>query len=212
MRFESMGEFGRALASWLVSHGVTEDICGTTLETKWLRGADVPGRGGRPTLKSVTDSFPVSEKGSGVRRNAGGNSTIPAAAQPGSSRRPNKLLLAAFALVALCAGAGATFALAGRGSRPAAAPAQASSPTPQAAPLDPAAAPEATALPDLAPSAPGDADEGAAQPPAEAVSSTSGQAPVAAARGRKPAAPVRPVRAPRPGAATTKPGDLMSPY
>jgi len=215
MRFESMGEFGRALASWLISHGVTEDICGTTLETKWLRDADALGRVGRPKLKSVADSFPASEKGSGVRRNAAGaSSTIPAAAEPTASRRPNNLLLAAFALVALCAGAGATFALAGRGSAPAASSAQSGSPQPQAASLAPPAPIAVSALPDLAadvPAATG-ANQGAAQPPAEAVSSPSGQAPASAARGRKPPAPVRAVRAPRTGAAKAKPGDLMSPY
>ncbi len=65
-RFESMGELGRALATWLLSHGVNEDICGTTLEAKWLRGTDPQGRPMRASLISLTDAWP-SEGGSGIR-------------------------------------------------------------------------------------------------------------------------------------------------
>jgi serine/threonine protein kinase len=39
-RHASMAELGRALASWLVSHGVTDDACGTSLESRWF--ADDP--------------------------------------------------------------------------------------------------------------------------------------------------------------------------
>jgi serine/threonine-protein kinase len=68
-RFASMGELGRALASWLIAHGVHEDICGTTLETRWLRGTDPHGRpAGRASIVSITDEWHV-ERGSGVRPN-----------------------------------------------------------------------------------------------------------------------------------------------
>ena len=35
-RFQSMTEFGQVLAGWLVSQGISEDACGTSLEAKWL--------------------------------------------------------------------------------------------------------------------------------------------------------------------------------
>jgi serine/threonine protein kinase len=41
-RHASMADLGRALASWLVSHGVTDDACGTSLESRWF--ADDPVR------------------------------------------------------------------------------------------------------------------------------------------------------------------------
>ncbi|HEX4336178.1 MAG TPA: serine/threonine-protein kinase [Polyangiaceae bacterium] len=41
-RHASMAELGRALASWLVSHGVADDACGTSLESRWF--ADDPVR------------------------------------------------------------------------------------------------------------------------------------------------------------------------
>jgi eukaryotic-like serine/threonine-protein kinase len=52
-RQPSMSELGRALAGWLVSHGVFEDACGTSIESKWfgrnsdhaLSGGDAPGSG-----------------------------------------------------------------------------------------------------------------------------------------------------------------------
>ena len=55
-RFQSMTELGEALAAWLVSQGISEDVCGTSLESKWLnrtteshlrrRAAAVAARGG----------------------------------------------------------------------------------------------------------------------------------------------------------------------
>jgi serine/threonine-protein kinase len=35
-RCPSMAELGRDLAGWLIAQGIHEDICGTTLETKWF--------------------------------------------------------------------------------------------------------------------------------------------------------------------------------
>jgi hypothetical protein len=221
-RFASMGELGRALASWLMGQGVTEDICGTTLEAKWLRSGDAQGRPGRATLASITDAWPSSEKGSGVRRNAGGpGSTIPATKDVRPNRRPNRLALGLLAVVALCAGAGLTFALARGHSAPTASSEQPSPPKADSASRGaavgaPAAAPEAPSAV-AAPEAPsGAADEGAAQAaaqaPAEPVSSTSGRAPSGATQGKKLAAPARPARRPRPGKVKTKPGDLMRPY
>jgi serine/threonine-protein kinase len=41
-RYPSMGELGHALALWLLSHGIQEDACGTSLEAKWLSRASDP--------------------------------------------------------------------------------------------------------------------------------------------------------------------------
>jgi serine/threonine-protein kinase len=68
-RFASMGELGRALATWLVGHGVHEDICGTTVDAKWLRGTDPHGRPVRGSMASINDAW-LAESGSGVRPNA----------------------------------------------------------------------------------------------------------------------------------------------
>ena len=77
-RFASMGELGRALAQWLVHQGVTEDICGSTLEARWLRATNPHGRAARSTLTSLSDAWPA-ELGSGVRRNEiMGPNTLPA--------------------------------------------------------------------------------------------------------------------------------------
>jgi serine/threonine-protein kinase len=68
LRYGSMGELGRALAAWLTSHGVHEDICGSTIDAKWLRGTDPHGRG-RASMVSIGDNW-MAENGSGVRPNA----------------------------------------------------------------------------------------------------------------------------------------------
>jgi len=41
-RYPSMGELRHALAGWLLSHGVQEDACGTSLDAKWLSRASDP--------------------------------------------------------------------------------------------------------------------------------------------------------------------------
>jgi serine/threonine-protein kinase len=58
-RPRSMTELGRALAAWLVRQGVADDVCGASLEAKWiLRASDasalaVAGRGSLPSLASL---------------------------------------------------------------------------------------------------------------------------------------------------------------
>jgi len=65
-RWGSMGQLGRALASWLHDQGVTEDACGVSLETRWLsRPTDPTSPGGRVSRSSSPDSWP--EPPSGVR-------------------------------------------------------------------------------------------------------------------------------------------------
>ncbi len=93
-RWASMAELGQALASWLVSHGVYEDACGSALESKWLgrrdvtSGAAVPdssrptGAAREPQLSRDSDSngtgldsppftATIPASGAGRRRTAG---------------------------------------------------------------------------------------------------------------------------------------------
>src|SRR5690606_22806964 len=37
-RWQSMTEFGEALALWLYEHGVKEDVCGNSIRALWLDG------------------------------------------------------------------------------------------------------------------------------------------------------------------------------
>jgi hypothetical protein len=213
-RFASMGELGRALARWLLGQGVTEDISGATLEARWLRG-DLHVRGGRASLASISDLWPV-EGGSGVRPNAvGAGNTIPApapaasrsadAAAQGSARPPRRhrslvlwslALLAAAGLVALVASSRSP------GTQPA--------PRPAPVPVAPNLA-EASSAPVVSSAPPLLAEQPAApsQPRGE-LSSRPGRATGAA-----------PQRAPRPASAKSasprpkpvaKPDDLLSPY
>ncbi|MFZ5892384.1 MAG: serine/threonine-protein kinase [Myxococcota bacterium] len=64
-RFQSMVDLGRALASWLIRQNVVEDVCGSSLEAKWISRASDPAalRGTRSSLPS----FPTSPPASGVR-------------------------------------------------------------------------------------------------------------------------------------------------
>jgi len=39
-RWQTMRDFGSALAEWLLQNGVTEDICGTRLATTWMRASE----------------------------------------------------------------------------------------------------------------------------------------------------------------------------
>jgi predicted Ser/Thr protein kinase len=212
-RFQSMGELGRALAAWLVGRGVSEDICGATLETKWMRGTDPHGRGSRATMTSIVDAWPI-EGGSGVRRNAGAPvNTLPAppgavagAASSSESGAQAAGLPRRLPVKALAAGVGVlTAALLGfllfARSDPA--------PIPVPEPPRSTVISGATAAPEQPATAP---LETAAQPAAEPVSSAveTGSAP--AVLGKKPARKAAPKRSPSTGKAKTKPGDLMSPY
>jgi serine/threonine-protein kinase len=109
-RFQSMAEMGRALARWLFDTGETQDICGTALETKWLRQPD-------PSQNTSVDAPWRGEPGSGIRRPvrlpastipapAPDTATtehepIPAATQP--SRSKHLLVIGGFAAAAALA-------------------------------------------------------------------------------------------------------------
>jgi serine/threonine-protein kinase len=232
-RFGSMGALGRALAGWLLEHGVTEDICGSTLEAKWMRGTDPHGRAGRATLASINDGWPL-EGGSGVRSNAlRGLNTLPAPARapvaasdpvPGSvaahavdareDLRP-KLRLLGIVMALLVLGV-AGFALGKRllapsvGAVPADAAASATATAePLAAPAEsapvPVSAESTSALPEAA------VVEKGPPPVAEKVFSPSSSQSGKAHRAR-PAPPAPKKAKVSSGKAPTKPGDLISPY
>ena len=228
-RQASMGALGRQLATWLLQQGVSEDICGSTLETKWLRGTDPHGRAGRATLGSINDGWPL-EQGSGVRKNQlGPVHTLPAPPRPGAGARlgeaasiaalaveplpvarPKWRLVAGAAVLLLLMFAG--FVLGRRLLSPEIRPSA------SAAPTSINAAPEASATVVLAPSptqvsiAPSATSEEKPAPSVdEQVSSTAGRT-SGAVHGARPARTVPAKRAPRVGKAPAKSGDLLSPY
>ncbi len=213
-RFASMGELGRALANWLLAQGFSEDICGTSLEAKWLRTAEQQGRIGRAKLGSFADI----EAGSGVRRNvfqplvtlapppeaARDRSTTP----PRAALRvaPKKWPLLAVGGLLLLAG----LAWAALRETPATIPAPAASASAVTAAGSAAAVPSELPPPPAPPPTVEEKAE-AAQPPPEAVSSAVGRTPGAKAAGAKPVAKPPPHSgAPARPPATS--GDLLSPY
>jgi eukaryotic-like serine/threonine-protein kinase len=64
-RFRSMSELGRALASWLIRQDVVEDVCGGSLEAKWILRASDPTA--LKTARASLSSFPSLPPESGVR-------------------------------------------------------------------------------------------------------------------------------------------------
>jgi eukaryotic-like serine/threonine-protein kinase len=226
-RYASMGELGRTLAKWLLKQGVTEDICGTTLEAKWLRTTDPHGRAGVPSL---TDAW-VNERGSGVRRNeAGPLNTLPAPpsaetdpdaisaseAALAVGQRPDvrsKWVWVGSAIVLLLGVAGFAMGKSLLARAPAVVPQAATTQAP-AAVVQEASAPApvpVAALPEEAAAADADAEK-RAQSATERVSSA-GRAP-GVGRGAK--SPASTKRSPSSGKPKVSPGnqpaDLMSPY
>ncbi|HKY37270.1 MAG TPA: protein kinase [Polyangiaceae bacterium] len=227
-RFASMGELGRALAIWLISQGVYEDICGTNLEPRWLRDTDPHGRPvGRASLASLTDAWPL-ESGSGIRANAAGVNTLPVSphpsqvegapitpAEPAVSRRRKWPI----AVVALVMGGAGFAAVSMRDRGPALAPSSAASLAPVSpaarAPAQTAEEGKAAAVSASAPSV-ATAPETAASVGSNKVSAQAGRPKVSSPKGRKPAprkAGPAPAATPTPKKGGAKPGtDLISPY
>jgi serine/threonine protein kinase len=226
-RYHSMGELGRALASWLISQGVHEDICGTTLEPRWMRSTDPHARpAGRASLVSITEGWP-SETGSGVRANAAVVNTLPAPPQlETQSKRPRP----AARRVTVGASIAAAFVL---GWWTVAALIRPDQTVPNEA-IPALSGPAAQAAPDAGPhdvagdrhppeagtSAGALSAELPAPPPAESAQSSSGNKAAAQSGARKVSSAGRPAGASRPAPqspATRKPsgkptGDLISPY
>jgi serine/threonine protein kinase len=218
-RFASMGEYGRALATWLINQGVNEDICGAKLD-RWLRDTDPHGRPvGRASLASLTDAWPL-EGGSGIRANADQVNTLPAPprpsqvgvapAEPAKPARP-KWRIGVVALVMAALGFAAVVSMRDRGTAPVA---SGSASSPPVAPASSPAQPEGERDGKAAVSAP---EPTASAPPKTAASLGSNKAPaqggrpkVSSPKGLKPA----PSKAgPAPATAPKKSGsDLISPY
>jgi eukaryotic-like serine/threonine-protein kinase len=64
-RWPSMTELGKALATWLIEHGVNDDACGVSLQARWLLRPSDPSALGRSARASYPDAWP--EPPSGVR-------------------------------------------------------------------------------------------------------------------------------------------------
>jgi len=64
-RFISMGQLGKALATWLYDQGLREDVCGVSLESKWLTRSSDPMAAPHVSRSSHPDGWP--EPPSGVR-------------------------------------------------------------------------------------------------------------------------------------------------
>jgi eukaryotic-like serine/threonine-protein kinase len=205
-RYGSMGELGRALAAWLFELGFSEDICGTSLEAKWLRVAETQTRAGRASLASFAD-WPV-EAGSGVRRNVlspivtvrapPDTTRVVSTSPPANARRsrPSWVWGIAGAVVLLAGLAWAAMRGPGGEPRALAAPApRVFSAAPLPAKVSPVAARAETA-----------------QPAAEAVSSAKGRRPSVNSPGPKPAPKPTTTRAPDKAPRSSAPGDLLSPY
>jgi serine/threonine protein kinase len=52
-RYAKISELGQALAGWLVSQGVTEDACGSSLDRKWLTPASLPLSSGQAGIANI---------------------------------------------------------------------------------------------------------------------------------------------------------------
>jgi eukaryotic-like serine/threonine-protein kinase len=215
-RFASMGELGRALAAWLISHGVNEDICGSTIDAKWLRGTDPHGRPARASMASINDAWP-SEGGSGVRPNA----LRPVNTLPATSSQP----VAEDTLVPPKPGSWLPWAAAGAAAsllvawlflksgpeKPVAVPAgsqPAAVSAARPAPADVEPLPAPIPIVSLAPE-----PSATAVPTQNPALSSSGKVSSSVVRGTgKRGAKAPPTASPPPAAGARKPNDLISPY
>jgi serine/threonine-protein kinase len=78
-RWRSMSELGIALASWLKTQDVHEDIVGGSLDSKWInRRSDPAGRASRPSLGSIPDGIFGPASGVAVTVRAPAGSMTPA--------------------------------------------------------------------------------------------------------------------------------------
>jgi serine/threonine protein kinase len=224
----SMGALGRQLATWLLQQGVTEDICGSTLETKWLRGTDPHGRAARATLTSINDGWPV-EHGSGVRKNElGPVHTLPApprnaraagpgapasiaalAVEPRPDARPKWRLVAGVAVVLLLVFGG--FVVGKRLLSAENPPPVSATPTH----VEPALGGSATAIAATSPPealAPSAISEEKPAPSVNDQVSSPAERASGGVHGARPARTAPTKRAPSAAKAPSKPGDLLSPY
>lgn len=221
-RFASMGLMGKALASWLSEQGVSEDICGVSLEARWLSRTSDSAALGRVSRSSSPDSWP--EPPSGVRAvssRLGNAPTVPLAKQaatpysqaqsPSSSplARQRTLMLVGAAL-ALVVAAVLSYLFLGGSRAPMAMPATAA---PRVEQLQPSrqnaelgAETPAAAVPTMTPSAPpAPTAQTSASPPAI---NRAAHKPAAAKEDSAEPAARRPAAEP----AAQPASDLLSPY
>jgi serine/threonine-protein kinase len=224
-RFGSLGLMGKALAAWLIEQGIAEDVCGISLESKWLTRQTDPSGLGRSSHPPMLDGWV--EHMSGIRtigRSFGSAPTVAAsraAGTPASLTRPEwklpieKRWLWGGALVLTLAGIAGLLSLRGSaasdqaGLVPSAAPAD--SVTPEAVRRAP---PTSEPAPVKPPSAPPIATSSVQ--PARAASPTPA---VNAAPPHKPS-PADKAKAATPGPVGEKPADasaqpatdLLAPY
>jgi serine/threonine-protein kinase len=117
-RFRSMSDLGRALASWLIRQSIVEDVCGASLEAKWILRASDPTalRGARASLSS----FPGLPPQSGVRATHDLATAVTVGAKPVdltpsesalASLPPERARLRGAALILVAAGSAAVITL-----------------------------------------------------------------------------------------------------
>ena len=85
-RFQSMNRLGRALAEWLISQGAAEDVCGVSLEAKWLsRSTDPQARAARISRLGPSDAWPEAPSGvRAIRNGEAGNAPTMVASDAGT--------------------------------------------------------------------------------------------------------------------------------
>ncbi|HYQ04876.1 MAG TPA: serine/threonine-protein kinase [Polyangiaceae bacterium] len=226
-RYAKISELGQALATWLVSHGVTEDACGSALDSKWFgRKGDPLGLGQAPlhpasiapasneSAAAVRESIPDS---TGIARGPFTKTVLP------NSHTRTRTLSAGLAACALLASSWFAFGPADHEAAPRAAAFVASAPAqdeaatmvPQldappaaVAPVerafeatssDPEVRPQTSARPEPRPKAPAARTIGFVTPPTRAVPAIT--VPVTA-----------PPPSPAPAAKSERPLDLLTPY
>jgi eukaryotic-like serine/threonine-protein kinase len=82
-RFPTIGELGQALAAWLMSQGIFEDVSGISLDSKWIQRSNLPSgqRASRASFASLTGLPP--ESGVRMAQTAlGGAPTVDLAISP----------------------------------------------------------------------------------------------------------------------------------
>jgi len=226
-RWASLGQMGKALASWLYEQGIGEDVCGASLEARWLSRTTDGAALGRGFRSSIPDGWP--EPPSGIRAVGGKLGFAPTiqvtksagtphalsqtSAVPGAATRRKRLVLVG-GFVALGFGLGfGAFALGrerpGVAENPRAAGAvSAPEARPEPGLLTGAAAPALAPEPTVAATAPGptlELDPSRAEPFGKGGASAAGLQPATKRPGAARRAPVAPTE--------SKPAsDLLAPY
>ena len=103
-RHPSMSALGRALAGWLLSHGVTEDACGASLDSKWFgRTSDPTGLadGSAVSARPISSDFQPQLTQDSRPNATGVRSAFTASIHPRSSGRARVIGVALIACLTL---------------------------------------------------------------------------------------------------------------